>query len=414
MNDSEKRPLRLAQPGSPGMAEPWIGGVASGVAERSGIAVRWVRTGFVVLSAVFGVGFLLYLWLWMSLRADGEQYEGAEGRFLALPLRRLSRSSPNQAVAGQLLLGGIAFLVVGATVALSTALWSWRWEVVLAVIAVMVGLLLTWVQAPKFTASRRQEAAAYAATGLALVLGGTAVLFAQAGWVKGKQSAFLVVALVAIGWAAALVPLVVRVLGDLSLAREREAREAERAHIAAHLHDSVLQTLTLIRGAAEDPGATRALALAQEKELRSWLYADQPQPDRSLAQLLREQVAALEASHGVPVEVVTVGDAQPTVAQQAGVAAATEAVTNAIKHGKPPITVFQEVRGGDLEIYVKDAGDGFDPDAIPPDRHGYRGSIVDRVERVGGSAGMRMPGQPDAEGSGAGTEIHIFIPGPPN
>ncbi len=393
------------------MAQPWIGGVASGVAERSGISVRWVRAGFVALSAFFGVGFLLYLWLWMSLPTDGEQYEGAEGRFLALPLRRLPGSLPNGAVAGQLLLGGLAFLAVGAVVALSTVLWSWRWEVVLADVAVAAGLLLTWVQAPKFTARRRQEAAAYAGTGLALVLGGTAVLFAEVGWVKGKQTAFYVVGVVAVGLAAALVPLVVRVMGDLALAREREAREAERAHIAAHLHDSVLQTLTLIRGAAEDPGATRALALAQEKELRSWLYAGQPQPDRSLAQLLREQVAVLEASYGVPVEVVTVGDAQPSPARQAGVAAAAEAVTNAIRHGKPPITVFQEVRGGDLEIYVKDAGDGFDPESIPPDRHGYRGSIVGRVERVGGTAGMRTPGQPDAEGGGAGTEIRIFVPG---
>ncbi len=414
MNDSEKRPLRLAQPGSPGMAEPWIGGVASGVAERSGIAVRLVRAGFVVLSGLFGVGFLLYLWLWTSLPADGEEYRGSEGRFLALPLRRPPGSSQSHAVAGQLFLGGIAFLVVGAAVALSTALWSWRWEVVLAAVAVAAGLLLTWVQAPKFTARRRQEAAAYATTGLALILGGTAVLFAEAGWVKGKQAAFYVVGLVAVGLAAALVPLVIRVMGDLALAREREAREAERAHIAAHLHDSVLQTLTLIRGAAEDPAATRALALAQEKELRSWLYAGQPQPDRSLAQLLREQVATLEASHGVPVEVVTVGDAQPSTAGQAGVAAAAEAVANAIRHGEPPITVFQEVHGGDLEIYVKDAGDGFDPEAIPADRHGYRGSIVDRVERVGGTAVMRSPGQPDAEGRGAGTEIRIFIPGQAN
>jgi signal transduction histidine kinase len=56
-----------------------------------------------------------------------------------------------------------------------------------------------------------------------------------------------------------------------SAGRER-IRSEERAEVAAHLHDSVLQTLALIQRSADQPRRMVALARSQERELRAWLY----------------------------------------------------------------------------------------------------------------------------------------------
>ena len=172
--------------------------------------------------------------------------------------------------------------------------------------------------------------------------------------------------------------------------------------MAAHLHDSVLQTLTLIRNNADNPTSVRALALGQERELRSWLYTGREEAADSLAEALREAVSALETTFGVEVGVVTVSDTRPGPGELAMVAAASEAVSNAIRHAKPPLSVYLEVGPGGSDIYVKDCGDGFDLSQIPEDRHGVRNSIIGRMERAGGKALIRhLP---------SGTEVHLSMP----
>ena len=70
-----------------------------------------------------------------------------------------------------------------------------------------------------------------------------------------------------------------------SLADERlqRARAEERADVASHLHDSVLQTLALIQRNAPNQDEVRTLARRQERELRSWLYASEGTADGSIA-----------------------------------------------------------------------------------------------------------------------------------
>jgi len=56
-----------------------------------------------------------------------------------------------------------------------------------------------------------------------------------------------------------------------------------------------------------------------------------------------------------------------------------------------------------IDVFVRDRGDGFDPDAaIPADRHGVRESIVGRMERHGGRATVRI-------GAGGGTEVELSL-----
>jgi DNA-binding NarL/FixJ family response regulator len=123
-------------------------------------------------------------------------------------------------------------------------------------------------------------------------------------------------------------PWLFRLTGDLSEERAARVRSQERADMAAHLHDSVLQTLALIQKHAGDGRTVATLARAQERDLRSWLYGDQPAPDTSVASALKAAAAEVEDTHGVPVEVVTVGDARVSEALRPLVLAAREAMVN--------------------------------------------------------------------------------------
>ena len=172
--------------------------------------------------------------------------------------------------------------------------------------------------------------------------------------------------------------------------------------MAARVHDSVLQTLTLIQRRADDPVEVARLARAEERALRSWLYAPVG-PSGSLAVALAGIAASTEADYDVRIELVTVGDLMVDDRVAALVAATKEAVVNAAKHAGAPATVYAEVTEAEVEVNVKDRGRGFDPGEVGPDRHGLAESIVARVDSVGGRASVRsVPGE--------GTEVRLVLP----
>jgi signal transduction histidine kinase len=146
------------------------------------------------------------------------------------------------------------------------------------------------------------------------------------------------------------------------------------------------------------------LARAQERDLREWMYGEPgPGPRATLTSALKAVAAEVEDAHGVPVEVVTVGDADLTDELRPLVAATREAVVNAAKHsGAARVDVYAESAGRDVDVFVRDRGRGFDLAAVPADRLGVRNSIVDRMERHGGSATLRsLPGD--------GTEVALHV-----
>ena len=174
--------------------------------------------------------------------------------------------------------------------------------------------------------------------------------------------------------------------------------------MAAHLHDSVLQTLALIQKNAGDGPTVARLARAQERDLRSWLYAGEATDDRTVASALRGVAAAVEDAHGVSVEVVNVGDCPMTEQLRPIVSATGEAVTNAAKHaGTGQVDVYAEIADGAVDVFVRDRGRGFDLSGIAEDRYGVRNSIIDRMGRHGGSADVRST--PDE-----GTEVRLHLP----
>jgi signal transduction histidine kinase len=162
--------------------------------------------------------------------------------------------------------------------------------------------------------------------------------------------------------------------GDLRDERRERIRVQERAELAAHVHDSVLQTLALIRKAADDPREVSRLARTQERELRTWLYAPAGAPvDLTLSGALEQAAAEVEEDHGIAVEVVTVGDCPTGPRVTALVAAAREALVNAAKHaGVETVQVYAEVGGERVEVFVKDRGGGFDPRRCRPTGTAWR------------------------------------------
>lgn len=240
------------------------------------------------------------------------------------------------------------------------------------------------------------------------VLLGAALLFL---WANGSLEAAGKVSLAALVVTIALMlisaPFWLAMVRRVGTERVARARSDERSEVAAHLHDSVLQTLALIQKRSDDPEQVARLARRQERELREWLADDRPsRPDERLADALRAAAAEIEDSHGAPIEAIVVGDTALDERTKALVDAAREALTNAAKFASEggPVRLYAEIDDGDARVFIDDRGPGFDPDAIPHDRHGVRESIIGRMKRYGGGAEIRS-------GPGDGTEVELNIRG---
>jgi len=239
--------------------------------------------------------------------------------------------------------------------------------------------------------------------GLVLAVGAV-IWFAQWDFNGHPLTRAIVVPVVAV-LAVVLVPAPwwMRLLRQLTVEREQRVREFERAEIAAHLHDSVMQTLTLIRAKAHDPDTVARLARAQERDLRAYLYQERRSEAESVATALAVAMSQVEDAHGVAIDVVSVGDSPTTAPLRAAVHAAREAATNAARHGREPISVYAELTEDSYDVYVRDSGPGFDPAAVDQDRAGIKNSIIGRAARHGGTATISSAPQ-------SRTEVAISMP----
>jgi signal transduction histidine kinase len=195
-----------------------------------------------------------------------------------------------------------------------------------------------------------------------------------------------------------------RLLTNALVAERRERiRADERSVISSHLHDSVLQTLTLIQKRSADPAEVQSLARRQERELRQWLYDGRDARVGTVRGAFEDVAAEVEDRHRVTVECVVVGDRELDEHSDAVVLAAREALVNAAKFsGETRISLYAEIGADSVQAFVRDRGVGFDQAAVAPDRKGIAESIVGRMERVGGSATVRST--PDG-----GTEVTLML-----
>ena len=241
--------------------------------------------------------------------------------------------------------------------------------------------------------------------GIALVVGAALLFLTQIDALGAARDAAFTAIVAIFALALILAPFIWRLGRNLAEERAERVRSQERAEMAAHLHDSVLQTLTLMQKRADDPREVAALARRQERELRDWLAGEEEAGgDGGFAAALRSAAEEVEDAYLVQIEVVTVGDRPLDEAGGAVVGAAREALTNAAKFAAEggPISVYAEAGATGVEAFIRDRGPGFDPDDAPPDRRGVRESIVGRMQRHGGSATI-------AAVPGAGTEVALRI-----
>jgi signal transduction histidine kinase len=383
-----------------------IAGVCSGLARHLGIDPLILRIAFVVASIASGVGVLAYLIAWATMGTA----DGGESR-----LRMVAARPGAWQVAA-----GIGLLTLSVMLVLRH-LGLWFGDVLVWPIALAAtGGALIWRQsqsggakapavaaapsaAPAIPAPLDTEARSRTALGAALVLGGALVFLWLSGSLRPARDVILAVVVVLVAAGVILAPWWIRLARGLATERAERIRSQERAEVAAHLHDSVLQTLALMQKRADDPRAVSTLARRQERELRAWLNgADGPGAGNTLTSALERAAADVEEAYGVPVEVVTVGDRPLDERTEALIAATREALTNAAKFAPgAPISLYAEATPERVQVFVRDRGPGFDPDAVPDDRRGVRESILGRMRRHGGTA--------DITASAAGTEVELTV-----
>ena len=364
-----------------------LAGVAGGVADRLGVPAGYVRSAFVVASLLWGLGLVLYVAIWM---ATFEQVEDREPR----------RLSPSQQA-------GVGLMFLGALVAFRS-LGMWPNDALVVMVAmVSFGMAVLsdfdWLGRLLDPEAVRPSKPRIAA-GAVLLLAGLAIFAGSISQVRSLGQVTTAVVVTVVGVVLVFGPWLVGMGRALTSERRERIRQEERAEMAAHLHDSVLQTLALMQR-TDDPKRMVTLARQQERELRSWLYGARPSnTEQHFAAALEDAAARVETDFTIPVEVVTVGDGPLDETGRALVAAAGEAMINAAKHsGAEEVSVYAELADGRADVWVADLGRGFDPDEVPRDRRGLTDSIHGRMTRVGGGA------QVDAR-VGEGTEVHLWGP----
>ncbi|MCB5181684.1 ATP-binding protein [Streptomyces antimicrobicus] len=391
-----------------------LGGVARGLAGHLGLPVVWVRLAFLGMFMFGdGLGVLLYaaFWVFVPLGVGGTAPPRPYFDALSQGRRLLRRPDRRQFVPLLVLVVSVAVFVGKVRVGGDSSRFA------LPVLLVGAGVVLVWRQADNARkqnwtsdADRNARLLQLARTlaGVLLVGVGLTVFLVVRGSAAQLSNVLTATLAVLVGIALLAGPWLIRMTQDLSEERLMRIRAQERAEVAAHVHDSVLHTLTLIQRNAEDAGEVRRLARAQERELRNWLYKpegtgkDEEEEPATLAEAVKRAAAEVEDLHGVQIEVVVVGDCPLDEKLGAQVQAAREAMVNAAKYGGEggPVQVYAEVEGRTVFVSVRDRGPGFDIDAVPADRMGVRESIIGRMQRNGGTARLRAA-------AGGGTEVEL-------
>ncbi len=385
-----------------------VAGVAAGLAEHLGLPVLVVRIALVVLLGFSGLGLLLYAAYWA-----------------VLPQQTPTDGPPRQRDYGMLLpFGaiGLGVVLLQSLLFKDSVAGTVGW--LIAVVAVGAGIIWhqsdpsrrsTWTgttpQAPWLAAvvaesDRRYFLLRFIGGGVLVATGiiGVVAVYAPAGSLSSVLNGviFALVGLLGVGVVAA--PLIYRMVNQLRAEREGRIREQERAELAAMIHDQVLHTLALIQRNSTDIKEVQRLARGQERSLRNWLYKPAASPTERFAAALEQAAAEVEDTYAISVETVIVGDTECDERVAALVAAAREALVNAARHAKvQTVSLYAEVEAGELSVFVRDRGAGFELAGVEESRHGVRGSIIGRMQRHGGKAQIRST-------PGEGTEVRLTLP----
>ncbi len=247
-----------------------LGGVASALAETVGVSVLAARWALVALTCVGGAGFVIYIAGWLFLPSEGAEQPIARTAFsdrrtVSLVLAAVSLLIVLMVSASVLGASTLLGIVSPGIISLACLVAVWRHADAddRAAARRLAGLLSGTSPTAVPTWRRVVGALVRLLVGAALIAVGTSTLL-QPGHLNGADLTVAFAALgVIAGFALVLAPWWLRLGRELSGERRERARAEERAEMAEHLHDSVLQTLALIQRAAGDPQQVQRLARAR-------------------------------------------------------------------------------------------------------------------------------------------------------
>lgn len=377
-----------------------IAGVCGGIAERVGVHTIYVRAGFACVALAGGVGLVAYALA--ALIVPNE---------VATSATMVPEPHPRRATKAQMI--GLGSMFVAVLLFLQgVGIWFGAvvWPATLVIFGLAIAIDTSGINYEKSlegitgTAGGRRSWWLVVG-GLVMMVAGLVVVLSSLENIQALGVLTLALIAAVAGFMIVAGPWLWSLVEDLRTERRARIRSEEKAEMAAHLHDSVLQTLALIQR-TDDPKRMVTLARSQERELRSWLFDEGSADTRTLRGALADAANRVEEAHNVPVSVVVVGESElPRELQHALVGATTEAMMNAAKHsGTDRVSVFAEASNGTVDVFITDQGSGFDPDTVGGDRRGLVESIRGRMHRHGGSATI------DSE-IGVGTEIHLTMSG---
>jgi signal transduction histidine kinase len=175
------------------------------------------------------------------------------------------------------------------------------------------------------------------------------------------------------------------------------ATEAERARLAADIHDDALQELTLLVRRLEATGDEEGAELGRTvaERLRA-ICGDLRLPildDLGVGPALDWLVLRIERLAGGEVRLERAdGTRPPADVELAFFRVAQEALANAVKHGQPPIVVRYRSTESGASLTIDDAGPGIEPDAgAVAERGGHFGllNMQQRAEAIGAILDVR-------------------------
>jgi signal transduction histidine kinase/phage shock protein PspC (stress-responsive transcriptional regulator) len=366
-------------------------GVAGGIGGRLGVHPIYVRAAFLSGMLAGGVGLIAYVLASLIVPEAREPMDAREA------------TTQQKIGIGAMFLAGM-LLCQGLGLWFGTATWP--------IVLVLFGLAIA-IDTSGFNYEQSLEGVVGSSRrpwwlvlgGLAMMIVGLAFVLTSLDTLQSAGALVIATILTFIGFLIVGGPWLWSLVEDLGTERRARIRSEERAEMAAHLHDSVLQSLALIQR-TDDPKRMVTLARAQERDLRAWLYDPEASDEETLRGALGAAATRVEEAHDVPVTVVVVGEDELTPpSQKALVGAATEAMMNAARHsGADKVSVFAEATEEGVNVFVTDQGIGFDPDGVDGDRKGIAESIQGRMTRNGGTVVIDSS-------DGTGTEVHLTMLG---
>ena len=381
-------------------------GVCKGLSVHLRVDVNFVRLLFIFLSLLAGVGVFLYVWFMVFIPkkvVDKVEIKPlSQTNSISKPVTvKTSSSNVFEISSLQFFVYAIIFFLIIYNFVFAGSSTNLKSAILFFILGVSMVWFKSIIDYRKNVFSYKTIFSLEYVVGSLVSIGSVFFLLVTQSWVNDIAYT-LVVSFVSVIVAIFLfLPIGIMLFKTLTDSQYEKSIEEERANIAAHLHDGVLQTLTLIQQNSTNSEEVEYLAKTQERDLRAWLYGDRPDEGTSTSAIIKENISEIEDKYRKNIDLIVVGDTVPNSQTHSFVGALREASINGIIHGELPVSVYVEINSRVLEFFVRDRGKGFDVDSIPEERLGVRNSIFKRVENAGGRVDIKTTN---------GCEVHVEIP----